>query len=77
MTSSNGSTVLCRAAGDSYERKAISWVDLCLGWLPGDCGLGDTTASLLGEERDERVPSELFWNSLRDAIDKERHRYMS
>lgn len=74
MTSSNGSTVLCKAAGDSYERKAISWVDL---WLPGDCGLGDTTASLLGEERDERVPSELFWNSLRDAIDKERHWYMS
>lgn len=50
-----------------------SWVDLCFGWLPGECGLGDTTASLLGEERDERVPSELFWNSLRDAIDKERH----
>lgn len=51
-----------------------SWVDLCFSWLPGDCGLGDTTASLLGEESDERVPSELFWNSLRDAIDKERHR---
>ncbi len=59
-------------AGDSHERKEISWVDLCSGWLPGDCGLGDTTASLLGEERDERMPSELFWNSLRDPMDTEK-----
>lgn len=71
VTSSNDSSAL-RGAEVHYEIKAISWVDLCLGLLPGDCGLGETTANLFGDERDERQPSEVFWNSLRDATDKYR-----